>query len=530
MSPPHDPAWAADRDGALVTVARNLSTRYLVLLLETAVGLVMLPFNLSHLGPSHYGLWILIAGVTAHFSLLDLGYGGATVKFVAQYRAHRNARALNEIASTLFFIFAGVGLVAYAVAAVLAFNLDHLFRLTPEQAELGKWILLVIALHVAVNFPFSVFGGIISGFQRYDMNNVVAMMTSLTVAAVNVGILLAGYGLLQLVCATTAVRLAAYLAYRLNAYRVFPELRIRPALFCRRRLREVTGFSIYSAAIDWANKLNYQIDGIVAGAFLGSAAVSIWAVAERVIWATQRLTNQLNGVVFPLIVDRDQRARREQLQQILVQGTRLSLLMVLPIAVVLVMLAEPIVVAWVGPAMVGSAPIIQILAFAVAIRVGNASGTTMLKGAGEHRRLAAINLATGLANVALSVALIGRYGLIGVAIGTLIPIAFSSIVLLYPAACRLVGLPLQRALREAIFPALRPAFASAAVLASLPHISSGTVLAVVAHAATAGLTYVVLFFGVAIGGEDRRMYLGHLQRVVRRTFRRDSGPQPRLAA
>jgi O-antigen/teichoic acid export membrane protein len=530
VSPPHHPEWAADRDGALVTVARNLSTRYLVLLLETIVGLVMLPFNLSHLGPSHYGLWILIGGVTAHFSLLDLGYGGATVKFVAQYRAHRNARALNEIASTLFFIFAGVGLLAYAAAAVLAFNLDHVFRLTPEQAQLGKWILLVIALQVAVNFPFSVFGGITSGFQRYDMNNVVAMTTSLTVAAVNVGILLAGYGLLTLVCAATAVRLVAYLAYRLNAYRVFPELRIRPSLFCRRRLREVTGFSVYSAAIDWANKLNYQIDGLIAGAFLGSAAVSTWAVAERVIWATQRLTNQLNGVVFPLIVDRDQRARREQLQQILVQGTRLSLLMVLPLAVVLVMLAEPIVVAWVGPAMAGSAPIIQILAFAVAIRVGNASGTTMLKGAGEHRRLAAINLATGVVNVALSVALIGRYGLIGVAIGTLIPIAFSSIVLLYPAACRLVGLPLRRAVREAIFPALWPAFASAAVLTALPDISSGTVLAVVAHAAAAGLTYVLLFFGAAIGGEDRRMYLGHLQRVVRRTFRRDSGPQPSLAA
>ena len=68
-----------------------------------------------------------------------------------------------------------------------------------------------------------------------------------------VGILLAGYGLLTLVCATTAVRLTAYLVYRSNAYRVFPELRIRPSLFCRRRLREVTGFSVYSAAIDWAN-------------------------------------------------------------------------------------------------------------------------------------------------------------------------------------------------------------------------------------------------------------------------------------
>ena len=56
--------------------------------------------------------------ITIHFSVLDLGYGGAMVKFMAQYRAHRDARALNEIASTLFFVFAGFGVLAYLVAMV----------------------------------------------------------------------------------------------------------------------------------------------------------------------------------------------------------------------------------------------------------------------------------------------------------------------------------------------------------------------------------------------------------------------------
>ena len=50
----------------------------------------MLPFNVRHLGPAAYGLWILTASVTVHFSVLDLGYGGAIVKFIAQYRARRD--------------------------------------------------------------------------------------------------------------------------------------------------------------------------------------------------------------------------------------------------------------------------------------------------------------------------------------------------------------------------------------------------------------------------------------------------------
>ena len=86
---------------------------------------------------------------------------------------------------------------------------------------------------------------------------------------------------------------------------MFPPLQIRPSLFRRSRLREVTGFSIYASIIDWANKLNYQMDQVVIGVFLGSTYVAVWAPAERIISGVQRLTNQLNGVLFPTIVDSD---------------------------------------------------------------------------------------------------------------------------------------------------------------------------------------------------------------------------------
>ena len=96
----------AGRERQLVTVARNVSTRYLAIIAETMSGSRHAPIQPDHLGTAEYGLWVLLGSITVHFSVLDLGYGGALVKFMAQYRAHRNARALNEIASTLFFVFA----------------------------------------------------------------------------------------------------------------------------------------------------------------------------------------------------------------------------------------------------------------------------------------------------------------------------------------------------------------------------------------------------------------------------------------
>lgn len=512
-----EPAWVARPGAQLATLARNVSSRYVAILAETVIGLVMLPFNLHHLGAADYGLWVLLGSLTLHFSILDLGFSGALVKFIAQYRAHRDSRALNEIASTLFFVMAGFGLLAYLLAALLAFNLGWVFpRLTPEQIEVGKWLLLIIAAFVALSLPFGVFGGVTSGFQRYDANNGIAIVASISVAAVNVSVLLLGYGLLTLVACTTLVRVLALFAYRLTAYRVYPDLRIRASLARRTRLREITGFSVYAGVIDWANKLNYQIDELVVGMFMGSAAVAVWAVAERIISGTQRLTNQLNGVLFPVIVDSDATQNHERLRQILHQGTRLSLATVIPIATVLIMLGDPLIRAWTSPDMAAAVPVLQVLAIAVVIRVGNATGNTLLKGAGRHKLVAWTNLAAGLANIGLSLYLVRTYGLLGVAVGTLIPIAITAFFILNPAACRRVGLPVREQALHSVLPAVWPAAVVAAGLWYSGRLVDGTLLAVAVRAAAAALLYYGLFFGIAIGRRDQALYLSKARQLLAR--------------
>ena len=212
--------WGDD-DHQLATVARNVSTRYIAIILDALIGLVLLPFNVHHLGQSAYGLWMLTASLTTYFSVLDLGFGGSIVKFVAQYRAQRDVNGLNDIASTLFVIFSVMGIIAYGIFGLLALNISHVFSLSPEQLSTGRSLMLIIGVYVSLGLPFSIFGGIINGFQRYDLNNVVGVGSSVVVATVNVLMLLAGASLVQLVIVTTAIRIATYFVYRLNAYACF---------------------------------------------------------------------------------------------------------------------------------------------------------------------------------------------------------------------------------------------------------------------------------------------------------------------
>lgn len=496
------------------TVALNVTARWITIVFELVLGFIMLPFNTRHLGAADYGLWMLAASIVAYFPVLDLGYAGAMDRFVAHYRARRNARAINEIASTLLFVFAGIGLVAFTLVCIVAWQVDALFNLSRAQAETGRLVLLLVGVQFTLGLPFAAYGGVVNGFQRTYLNGIVGTVVALAVAAVNVAVLLAGGGLVELVAAMTATRMLGFLWYRLNAYRVFPLLRIRPSLFRRERLKEITGFSVYMLMQNAANKANYATDPMVIAAFLSTGAVAIWTVAQRLADMVLRLTNQLNEVLFPVVVDCDSAQRDDRLRDLLVQGTRLSLGLALPVAGALALLAEQVVLGWTGPEFRNAAALVQLLALVVLVRVGTATASTVLRGAGHHRLLAHSNVIAATVNVALSIVLIRTHGLPGVAIATLIPVTARGIVVLVPVACARVGVSARAFVAEAVWPAVWPAAIALGMLAVVRHQVPPSLAHAVLSGGAAGVIYTLLFGAVAIGRSDRQRYISKLRSFV----------------
>jgi O-antigen/teichoic acid export membrane protein len=191
--------------------------------------------------------------------------------------------------------------------------------------------------------------------------------------------------------------------------------------------------------------------------------------------------------------------------------------MVIPIATGLCLLAEPLVAAWVGPDFAGSVPVIYLLAITVAIRVGNSTATTVLKGAGQHRLLATVNLVMAVANLVFSIVLVRRMGLVGVALGTLIALTTGSILVLFPAACRRVQLPVREALAQAVWPPLWPAIVMIAFLAITRNLASPNLAAIALQAITAGLLYLAVFLMLAITRAERQWYIAKARQLLRRS-------------
>jgi len=308
----------------------------------------------------------------------------------------------------------------------------------------------------------------------------------------------------------------ALLAFTWTAYRVFPGLTITLRSVRRVRLKEVTGFSVYMLVLDWSAKLNYSADAIVIGAYMTTSAVAVWTIGQRLAEVAQRVTNQLNDALFPLVVDSDAAQQTERLRLLVLEATRVSLALAVPVCLGVGMLVPRIIEGWVGPRFAESATVAQILLAVVAIRVGCAGANSVLKGAGRHRLLAFTNAATAVVNVLLSVVAIRFYGLAGVALGTLIPVGIAAAFILFPAACRRVELGLVRTLRVAVWPALWPAGVMAAVVHVAAPLAGTNLYRLAMLLVLGGLTYEAVFFGAALSPVERRFYWSKFLQLTRR--------------
>jgi O-antigen/teichoic acid export membrane protein len=495
------------------SVLTGTATKYVLLAVNVALGVFMMPFTLHHLGTAQYGLWMLVASMTYYFQLLDLGYGSGLVRHLADADARGETTRANQILSTFVTVYSALGIAAAAGIIVIIFAvIPHFPNLPADQVPLAQGVLALMGIRITAGFPMTVFGAVTTARQRFAMNNTVAIAVAIANAAVTYVVLSAGYGLLMLVASTTAVGLSSYAAYAWTAHRAFPQLRIRPSSFSRNLVREVTAYSFYLFIIDIAVQIGFNLDNIVIGAVWGTSAVALYSVALRLADYQRQLCNQYNSLLFPVVVRFDASGRSGALRGVMLDGTRIAMMLVVGATVCVIGFGRPLIVHWMGPAFEPSVLPLYVLAAIGVVLVGQGPLGNVLLATGRHRLVAFASLGEALANLGLSLLLVRPLGIVGVAVGTAIPLVVANVFVLLPAACRQTGIGVGSFARDVLAaPAAGAVPAVFAVVLLRNLVPPSSLAMTVGEGAVTGLIYLTAVFAFGLDRSLRRRYLDHLR-------------------
>ena len=133
---------------------------YVIIGLNTIVGLAYTPYMLRCLGQNDYGLYSLVASVIAYLTILDFGFGNAIIRYTAKFRAEGKKQEQWEMFGMFLIVYSIIGLIAFIGGLALYFNVDTLFNrtMTPSDLSQARIMMLLLTLNLAFTFPLSIFG------------------------------------------------------------------------------------------------------------------------------------------------------------------------------------------------------------------------------------------------------------------------------------------------------------------------------------------------------------------------------------
>lgn len=378
-----------------------------------ANGALMIALTRYLLTPRGYGLLnyaLSILGVTQLFVGIGVAKSGA--KYVTEYLE----KDPGQVPHVLKWSLAVMTALIVAVGAVYSLFAGRLASLLGEP---GLDPLLLVGIGYLAFYSLGTYIRLVfQAFNRITYSAFVHATEGVSRLLFAVGFVLAGLGAVGALLGYVAGYVVAILVGGAVFFRKFyPQLEIgseqEPGL--RRR---IVRYAVPLTATSGADVLDKKVDTILIGILLNATAVGYYALAKQISTFAVVPASSIDSTIAPRMGEQKASDQIDRAAEIYQFSFRHVLLLYVPAAVGLVLVAEPAVRHIFGRSYLPAVPVVQVFGLFVVINAVNKITTNSLDYLGLGRERAIANGTTSIGNALLNLALIPVFGVVGAAIAT----------------------------------------------------------------------------------------------------------------
>ena len=393
---------------------------YLVLITGNIIGLLYTPFMLRMLGQSQYGLYSLANNVVGYLTVLDFGFGNATIRYTAKFIAEGSQEKIESLHGTFLFLYGIIGSFVFLASILLSFFSGIIFSkgLTAQEIETIRILFILSGLNIAISFPFGIFGSIITAYERFVFLRVFAFIRLLVNPLVFVPVLLFGYKSIGLIIATTILN---FLFFIINCWYCFSKLKIKIPLkkpdFSI--LKEIFKYSFWVFLASIVTKLWWNSGQFLLGIFSTTVAIAIYSLAIQFKFYYESFAVAISGVFLPkLTAMNTAHVTDKEMTSIFIKVGRLQYIILSLIFTGFFLFGKTFIILWAGNDYINTYYITLMLFLPLALIDTQTIGITILQAKNKHAFRSIVYLGIAVICCTLSIPLIKKYGAFGCAIGT----------------------------------------------------------------------------------------------------------------
>lgn len=483
--------------------------------------IVLAPVILGAVGARDFGLWVVVGTVASFGFMLELGISAALVKYVAEYASRREVDEAGRTAAAATSMYAVLGGVVFVVALGLGMVLPIAFGLEASTTTVVRWLAVLAGLDVAIAMVAIVPVAVFKGLQRFPAVNALTIIGSVISAVATILVVRQGGGIVGVAAVGAGTSMCMYMVSLLAVRRTAPGYLDVVALWDGERARRLFRFSRSIALTQVAVRLQTRLDALVIAAALPVQLVTPYNFAQRLADGTRIATDQFGKVLLPLASEIRVTRNSQALRALYLTATRLTLAIAFGVGLPVALLGSTILELWVGQEFARYGVLVTVLTLAAIVDLPSYPAAAVLQSIERHGRLAFIAIASGVANLALSIVLVRTHGVEGVAFATLVASGIEIVGFVLPFAAKVLDVSWRDLAGQVLARLVVPIGALAALLFLMRAVVPPTSLprlAVVVAVPLAGYAAAYAFVGAApTEREAYRSAAGTVGRIARRS-------------
>ena len=491
---------------------------YVVIILNTVVGLLYTPYMLRMMGQSEYGLYSLVASVIAYLTVLDLGFGNAIVRYTAKFRAEKKTEEQYEMFGMFFLLYLVIGIIAFGIGLGLYFNVGTLFGDTMTAVELdrARIMMLLLVANLAFTFPMSIWGSIIQAYEDFVFQKSLNIFRIILNTAVMICLLHFGYKAVAMVVVQTIFNVLTlvlnfiYCRRKLNIHIYF-----RFKHFHWGFLKEVAIYSFWIFLNAIMDRVYWSTGQFVLGAMVGTAAVAVFAIAIQLEGMYMQFSTAISSVFLPKVTAMVATNRsRKEISDLFIRTGRSQDIVLAYILSGFIIFGRQFIELWAG-AGYSDAYIISLLFFIpLTVPLIQNLGITILQARNEMKFRSVLYIIIALVSLAMQIVMTRFFGGIGCAMGVSGALVVGQILIMNVYYQRRQDLDIKTFWKEISKMSIIPIvliFSSMLVIRHFFALDSWGKL--ILGIAAFSLVYIPLFFRFSMTDEERNLFISMFHKI-----------------
>lgn len=489
---------------------------YVLLGLNTIIGLLYTPFLLRMLGKSEYGLYSLAASVIAYLTVLDLGFGNAIVRYTAKFRAEGKREEQYEMFGMFFLLYLGISAIAFIVAMALVWKVDAIFDANMTVGEVSRMriILLLMAFNLAFTFPMSIWGSIITAYEDFVFQKLVNIARTILNPVVMIVLLYFGYKAIALVVVTTLFNVLT-----LNVNHLYCKRKLHVKLYFRKFrlgfLKEVSIYSFWIFLNAIMDRIYWSSGQFILGIYQGTASVAVYAVAIQLKDMYFMFSTAISSVFLPRVTSMVTKgASEKEISDLFIRTGRIQYLIMAFILVSFILFGQSFISLWAGPSYLEAYKIALLFFVPVTVPLIQNLGVTILMARNQMKFRCVSYVIIAIGSLFLSVPLAKMYGGIGCAIATAFALTFGQVIVMNIYYKRVIYLDIPRFWREIGKMSLTPVILGLLGYFILSQIEIDSIITFLLSALIFSLIYLVTIWRTGMNDYERDLFKAPIVKLI----------------